>query len=64
MVPVIEKLEVSLELLDSKDGKDEDLEAYGHDLSKQLNKEKDTIKKKQEVRKKEDETKERQEFDA
>ena len=29
MVPTIEKLEVSLELLDSKDGKDEDLEAYG-----------------------------------
>ena len=33
MVPEIEKLEVSLELLDSKDGKDEDLEAYSHELT-------------------------------
>ena len=40
MVPVIEKLEVNLELLDSKDGKDEDLESYGKDLTQMLSKEK------------------------
>jgi len=30
---VIEKLEVNLELLDSKDGKDEDLETYSGELT-------------------------------